>query len=62
MAITVPSDHIVASTGELVNPKSVLTAEQRKRFDLAKKTFDQPVMIVTEEEAREAEKTKEKGQ
>lgn len=62
VAITVPSDHIVASTGELVNPKSVLTAEQRKRFDLAKKTFDQPVMIVTEEEAREAEKTKEKGQ
>lgn len=61
VAITVPSDHIVASTGELVNPKSVLTAEQRKRFDLAKKTTDHPVLIVTEEEAREAEKTKEKG-
>ena len=61
VAITVPSDHIVASTGELTNPKSVLTYEQRKRFDLAKKTYDQPVMIVTEEEAREAEKSKEKG-
>ena len=61
VAITVPSDHIVASTGELTNPKSVLTYEQRKRFDLAKKTYDQPVMIVTEEEAREAEKSNEKG-
>ncbi len=61
VAITVPSDHIVASTGELSNAKSVLTSAQRKRFDLAKKTFDQPVMIVTEEEAREAEKGKEKG-
>ena len=62
VAITVPSDHVVASTGELVNAKSVLTSEQRKRFELAKRTYDQPVMIVTEEEAREAEKTKEKGQ
>ena len=61
VAITVPSDHIVASTGELQNAKSVLTSEQRKRFELAKKTYDQPIMIVTEEEAREAEKTKEKG-
>tara|TARA_Y100000589_G_C27193667_1_gene645818 strand:- start:2074 stop:4437 length:2364 start_codon:yes stop_codon:yes gene_type:complete len=61
VAITVPSDHIVASTGELQNAKSVLTSEQRKRFELAKKTYDQPIMIVTEEEARVAEKTKEKG-
>ena len=60
VAITVPSDHIVASTGELQNAKSVFTSEQRNRFELAKKTYDQPVMIVTEEEAREAEKTKEK--
>ena len=61
VAITVPSDHIVASTGELMNPKTVLSVEQRKRFALAKTTTDQPVLIVTEEEAREAEKTKEKG-
>jgi hypothetical protein len=61
VAITVPSDHIVASTGELVNPKSVLTSTQRKRFELAKRTTDHPVMIVTEEEAREAEKGKEKA-
>jgi hypothetical protein len=61
VAITVPSDHIVASTGELINPKTVLTSKQRKRFELAKTTTDHPVVIVTEEEARETEKTKEKG-
>ena len=61
VAITVPSDHIVASTGELTNPKSVLTSKQRKRFELAKITTDHPVIIVTEEEARKAELTKEKG-
>ena len=58
--ITVPSDHIVASTGELQNPKSVLTAEQRKRFAKAR-TANEPVMIVTQEEAEENEKTKAKG-
>ena len=59
--ITVPEDHIVASTGVLKNEKAVLTAEQRKRFQLARKTYDQPVMIVTEEEAREAEQGKKSG-
>jgi len=60
VALTVPSDHIVASTGVLQNPKTVLSAEQRKRYEKAKNA-DQPVMIVTEDEAREAEKGKEKG-
>jgi hypothetical protein len=53
VAITVPADHVVASTGVLQNPKDVLTAEQRKRLDKATKTFDNPVMIITEEEAIE---------
>jgi len=44
----------------LQNPKSVLSATQRKRFEKAKNS-DQPVMIVTEDEAIEAEKNKEKG-
>ncbi len=35
--ITVPSDHIVAATGELQNPKEVLTKTQRKRLSEAKK-------------------------
>ncbi|MGB1031739.1 MAG: M1 family metallopeptidase, partial [Flavobacteriales bacterium] len=60
VALTVPSDHIVASTGVLQNPKSVLSAAQRKRFEKAKNA-DQPVMIVTQDEAIEAEKKKEKG-
>ncbi len=60
VSITVPSDHVVASTGELKNAKSVLSAAQRKRLEKAK-TAEEPVMIVTQEEAEEAEKGKEKG-
>ena len=54
--ITVPSDHIVGATGVLQNPKLVLTKEQIERFEKAKKTFDQQVFIVTEEEVRKKEK------
>src|SRR5258706_3586582 len=54
--ITVPSDHIVGASGVLQNPKAVLTPEQIERFEKAKKTFDQQVFIVTEEEARKKEK------
>ncbi|MDP4826312.1 MAG: M1 family metallopeptidase, partial [Flavobacteriales bacterium] len=60
VSITVPSDHIVASTGVLQNPNDVLTATEKKRFDQAKNA-DQPVIIVTEEEAREKEKNRQKG-
>jgi hypothetical protein len=55
--ITVPSDHIVAATGELMNATAVLTPFQKERFDLAKKTFDKPVIIATEQEAIEREKS-----
>jgi hypothetical protein len=54
--ITVPSDHIVAATGWIQNPKAVLTPEQLERWTLAQKTFDKQVFIVTEEEARKKEK------
>lgn len=54
--ITVPADHIVGASGWLQNPKDVLTREQIERFEKARKTFDQPVFIVTEEEARKKEK------
>ncbi|MEX0300111.1 MAG: M1 family metallopeptidase [Kordiimonas sp.] len=53
--ITVPADHIVSSTGELQNPRQVLTSEQRSRLEQAK-TAKRPVFIVTEEEALENEK------
>ena len=56
--ITVPSDHIVGATGTIQNPKAVLTKEQMERYEKAKKTFDAPVFIVTEKEAREKEKTR----
>ncbi|MEN9401164.1 MAG: hypothetical protein RL632_2267 [Bacteroidota bacterium] len=60
VSITVPSDHIVAATGELQNANAVLTAEQRKRFEKAK-SADSPVLIVTQAEAEMKEKSKEKA-
>ncbi|MCG8385608.1 MAG: M1 family metallopeptidase [Cytophagales bacterium] len=56
--ITVPEDHIVASTGSLQNPKQVLSKTQLERFEQAKNSFDKPVIIVTQEEAEANEKTK----
>lgn len=58
--ITVPSDHIVGSTGVLQNESAVLSAEQRNRL---KKSISssEPVLIVTQEEAEANEKIKEKG-
>jgi hypothetical protein len=58
--ITVPDDFIVGATGELQNANEVLTADQVKRFDQAKNTFDKPVIIVTQDEAIAAEKKKSK--
>jgi hypothetical protein len=57
VAITVPEDHIVASTGVLQNPKEVLTSSQLQRFEKSKSS-DEPVVIVTEDEARDNEKDK----
>ncbi|RDK82307.1 UNVERIFIED_ORG: aminopeptidase N [Idiomarina abyssalis] len=53
--ITVPADHIVASTGVLQNPDEVLTSTQRERLEKARNS-DKPVKIVTEEEALENQK------
>ena len=54
--ITVPADHIVDATGELLNEKKVLTKEQQKRFEKARTSFNNPVFIVTQDEAELAEK------
>ena len=54
--ITVPSDHIMEATGDLLNEKDVLTKEQRNRFDQARKSFKDPLMIVTQAEAEVTEK------
>lgn len=58
--LTVPSDHIVSATGELQNPRDVLTATQRKR--LADINTESPIYIVTPQEAEENEKSKAKGE
>jgi hypothetical protein len=54
--ITVPADHVMDATGELVNRSEVFTPEQVKRYELAQKSFDKPVVIVTQAEAEAAEK------
>ena len=54
--ITVPADHVMEATGELTNRNEVFTPEQVKRYELAKKTYDKPVVIVTQAEAELAEK------
>ena len=60
VSITVPSDHIIAATGSLKNAPQVLTPQQITRFEKAKTTYDKPVIIVTQAEAIEKEKTKAK--
>jgi hypothetical protein len=54
--ITVPADHVIDATGELTNRSEVFTAEQVKRYELAQKSFDKPVVIVTQAEAEASEK------
>lgn len=55
--ITVPSNHIVVSSGELLNPSSVYTATEQKRLAAAKQS-EKTVMIRTAEEvASNASKT-----
>ena len=54
--ITVPADHILDGTGKLTNRKEVFSREMMKRYDKAKKSFDKPVVIVTQAEAEAAEK------
>jgi hypothetical protein len=55
--ITVPSDHVVGATGECRNYASVLTAAQLDRWKQAQQA-DEPVEVVTLEEAHKAMKGK----
>ena len=55
VAMTVPADHIVASTGELQNAGQILTAEQQDRMEQAEGAA-RPVFIVSPEEALENQK------
>ena len=60
VTMTVPDDHIVASTGVLQNPAEVLTAQQRQRLERAR-SADEPVFIVTPQEAEANERTGPSG-
>jgi hypothetical protein len=49
--ITVPADHVLDGTGALQNRKEVFSKEMMKRYNDAKKSYDKPVIIVTQDEA-----------
>lgn len=57
VSITVPSDYVIAATGELQNASSVLTSEQRSRLQKAK-TAKEPVLIITQAEAEANESSR----
>jgi len=56
--ITVPADHILDATGVLQNRKEVYSKKMMDRYSKATKSFDAPVVIVTQAEAESAEKSK----
>lgn len=58
--ITVPADHVLGATGVLQNEKEVLTKKQQERLVKARKTYDKPVLIVSQKEAEKTEKSKSK--
>ncbi len=49
--ITVPADHVLDGTGELQNRKDLFSRDMMKRYNQAKKSYDTPVIIVSQEEA-----------
>ncbi len=53
--LTVPADHILEATGELKNPREVLTSVQYKRYKKAQTSFDKPVLIISQDEVIEKE-------
>ena len=61
VSLTVPGNHVVASTGILANASDVLTKEQLERLELARKSDKEPVIIITQKEAEKAEKSRIKS-
>ncbi|PQV51100.1 hypothetical protein CLV33_10118 [Jejuia pallidilutea] len=55
--ITVPADHILDGTGVLTNRKEVFSKIMMERYEQAKKSYNTPVVIVTQEEAEAKEST-----
>lgn len=54
--ITVPADHFLDGTGNLVNRKEVYSKEMMRRWNQATKSYDKPVVVVTQAEAEVTEK------
>ncbi|WP_455170176.1 M1 family metallopeptidase [Aegicerativicinus sediminis] len=59
--ITVPADHIMEATGVLQNRSEVYTVKMMDRYEAAKKSYKNPVVIVTQKEVEENKKGKVKG-
>lgn len=57
--VTVPYDHIVVGSGELLNPKDVLTSEQQNRMAKAANS-DETVHIIMADEVGDPSKTRPK--
>ena len=58
VSITTPADHMLGATGVLKNENEVLSKDELRRLETAKTTFNNPVLIRTQEEAENIEKTK----
>ena len=56
--ITTPEDHMLGATGILKNEGEVLSRKELKRLEKAKTTFDNPVLIRTQDEAEKIEKNR----
>lgn len=59
VSMNVPADHIIGGTGECKNYEQVLSSEQLSRYKKAQ-TSNEPVEIVTLDEAKKAEKNHSK--
>lgn len=57
VSITVPSNHVVVASGELLNPTAVLTPNQLKKYTLAKNS-DTTIVIKAKEEISAIASTK----
>ena len=55
--ITVPADHVLDGTGVLTNRKEVYSKTMMQRYEQAKESYETPVVIVNQDEA----KAKEQG-
>jgi hypothetical protein len=51
--ITVPEDHWLDATGKLLNRKDVYSRKEMRRYEQAMKSYDEPVVIRTQDEAEE---------